>query len=84
MKVNISARGEYQLRHLLNMLAWMEWCGNVGHSSAFTVFFDGDGAAKIKLEFEDENTQKKYDELRKSMKDVEVKSNGYDCSFVID
>lgn len=83
MKVELLANSQYQLNKLLQMLAWMEWCGNVGHSSAFKVFFDGDGAAKIKLQFEDEEQQRLYDDLRQSMKNVEVKK-GYDCDFVFD
>lgn len=84
MKVDINAKSEYQFNNLLKMLAWMEWCGNVGHSSAFTVFFDGDGSARIKLSFEDNEIQERYDEYRKSMRNVKVKSKGYDCNFYID
>ena len=58
-----------QEHNFLKMLAWMEWCGNIGHSTSFRVIFDGDGTAKIHCNFEDEELQDKYNVIRKEIRD---------------
>lgn len=70
MKLDVNFSKERMSNEFINVLAWMEWCSNVGHSSTFTVNIDGDGAAAMKVNFEDEELQNKYNELRHSMKDI--------------
>lgn len=69
MDVKIQMRNSYQEKTLMKMLAWMEWCGNIGHGSSFQVIFDGDGTAKIRCNFEDEELQDKYNAIRKEIRD---------------
>lgn len=47
MKIDIEMPKERQMRELLRMLAWMEFCGDIGHCTSFRVIFDGDGTAKL-------------------------------------
>lgn len=56
-----------QANTFVNMLAWMEMCGNIGHSSSFVVHLDGDGAARPKFLFDTAEMQKRYEELRHEM-----------------
>lgn len=65
MKIEIKGKGEVQ--GLVQMLAWIELLGNVGHSADFKVFCDGDGKSRWIFKFEDEETQLKYDQIRKEM-----------------
>jgi hypothetical protein len=65
MKIEIQGNG--QTKHLVNMLAWIELLGNVGHSASFKVFADGDGATRWKFKFENEEEQKMFDNLRKEL-----------------
>ena len=51
----------------LNMLAWMELCGNVGHCTDFQVRLGGDGSARPKFKFDSEEMQKSFDDLRTDM-----------------
>ena len=44
MKIEIKGKG--QTKHLINMLAWIELLGSVGHSASFKVYADGDGATR--------------------------------------
>lgn len=55
-------------RHMdefIRMMAWMELCGNIGHSSHFVVTVDGDGDARPNFIFETDGMQEKYDKTRK-------------------
>lgn len=69
MDLKIYMRNSYQEETLMRMLAWMEWCGNIGHSTSFRVIFDGDGTAKIHCNFETEEQQNKYNSIRKEIRD---------------
>lgn len=51
----------------LRMLAWMEICGNVGHSIDFRVNYDGDGLAHLIFDFEDESTAESYKMIKERM-----------------
>lgn len=51
---------------MFEMLAWMELCSSIGHTTTFIVGVDGDGRTDLKFKF-DEETQKVYDELRGNM-----------------
>lgn len=54
----------------LKLLAWLEWCGNVGHSCMpVKVSIDGDGNGRIALKFKDKKNQKEYDNIRKKITD---------------
>ena len=68
MDIKISMMNSYQEETLMKMLAWMEFCGNIGHSVGFRVIFDGDGTAKIHSDFETEELQKKYSESRREIR----------------
>lgn len=67
MKINIRAFTSEQLNTMANMIAWMEVCGNIGHSSTFTVKVDGDGNGKIKAVYDNEQNQQEYDFLKHKM-----------------
>lgn len=69
MKLDLYMYNAAQEEKLLKMLAWMEWCGNIGHSTSFRVIFDGDGTAKIHCNFENEELQNKYNAIRKEIRD---------------
>ena len=65
MKIEICGNGQEE--HLINMLAWIELLGNVGHSASFKVYADGDGSTRWTFKFEDEKQQEEFDELRKKL-----------------
>lgn len=50
---------------MLKMLAWMETLGGVGHSSSFKVYVDGDGSSRWRFKFQDRETQRRFEELKK-------------------
>lgn len=75
MNVNIYMRNSFQEETLMRMLAWMEFCGNVGHYTEFVVGFDGDGDAIIHCDFETEELQRKYSAIRKEIRDNYNKGN---------
>ena len=56
-----------QANTFVTLMAWMELCGNIGHSSDFVVHLDGDGAARPKFLFDTAAIQKRYEELRHDM-----------------
>jgi hypothetical protein len=39
-----------QLDKLEEFLAWIQYCGNVGHSGTAELSVDGDGAARLKID----------------------------------
>lgn len=89
LKFEVSFPHERQMNKFINMLAWMELCGNVGHCTDFMVRLDGDGSARPKIKFETEELQKEYDELRKSFLNDEYKRipmypDDVDIHFCID
>lgn len=65
MKIEICGNGN--IKHLFNMLAWIELLGNVGHSASFNVYADGDGNTRWKFKFENKETQEAFDKLRKEL-----------------
>lgn len=70
MNIKIHMRNSYQEENLMRMFAWMELCGNVGHSTNFNVIFDGDGTAKINCNFETKELQEKYNQIKKEVIDI--------------
>ena len=59
--VKIYLGGSGRVNGLLKMLAWIEFCGQIGHSpEAFKVFADGDGCTQWKFDFEDRLLCKQY------------------------
>lgn len=54
---------EQHLNTLINMFAWMEVCGSIGHYTDFRVNYDGDGRARMVFGFGID--QEKYEELKK-------------------
>lgn len=51
----------------LKMLAWMEVCSHIGHSTGFNVWVDGDGSADLKFEPMDPDVKKAYNDLKKEI-----------------
>lgn len=66
---------EESLNQFVNMLAWMEFCGAIGHCTTFAVRMDGDGAVRPKFIFDSPEFQKSYEELRHGMTDTYRKVN---------
>lgn len=77
-----------QMDMFVNMLAWMEYCGNVGHCTDFLVRLDGDGSARPKFVFENEKTQESFNDLKRDAKKIFHKTPMYkddiDLHFSID
>lgn len=48
-----------QLRTFMKLLRAMQWCGSVGHSTAFNVGVDGDGRFSMDVEVIDKNGESK-------------------------
>lgn len=51
----------------LKMLAWMEICSQIGHSTSFNVWVDGDGMADFKFEPIDPDVKKAYAALKEEI-----------------
>ena len=62
------------LNTFINMLAWMELCGNIGHRTKFIVDLDGDGTARPKFSFDTDDMQKQYKKLRQEICDEYCKN----------
>lgn len=78
--IKIKGTGNYA--QLIKMLAYIEWCGNVGHSpKALKVFIDGDGSTRFKFTFEDEQMQKLYI-YHKDLLGKQFNKNGKDLEFI--
>lgn len=69
MDIKIQMGTSIQEETFMKMLAWMEFCGNIGHCTSFRVIFDGDGTAKMHCNFETEELQEKYSAIRKEIRD---------------
>lgn len=65
MIVKIKGRGNEV--SLIRMLAWIELCGNIGHSADLKVMIDRDGITQFKFEFQDKEMQKAYEECKKNL-----------------
>lgn len=70
INIEVSFEEKRQMKEFVRMLAWMEYCGNVGHCTSFLVGLDGDGNARPKFKFENEEMQKKYEDIRRNMNSV--------------
>lgn len=60
----------WQEEKLMRMFAWMELCGDFGHTINFAVIFHGDGTAQMHCNFETEELREKYNQIKKEMLDV--------------
>lgn len=72
---NIKATmNERWVEDFCSMLNWMQYCGNVGHSSVVGFYSDGDGDFRPKFEIdrEYELTNGYRKELKKEFPDLEV------------
>lgn len=63
---------ERQMKTLIRMLAWMEICGSIGHTTSFFVNYDGDGPARLTFDFGD--YQEEYDDFKESLFEVYKKT----------
>ena len=61
LSIDVYFPQERHMNQFLNILAWMELCGNV------QVRLDGDGSARPKFKFDSEEMQKSFDDLRTDM-----------------
>jgi hypothetical protein len=83
MDLHIKTFNKSQMNEILKLLAWMELCGNIGHCSDFTVRFDGDGQANLKVSFDNEAIQNSYDEMRRKLL-RQYDENGKETKFIIE
>ena len=70
INIEVNFKEKRQMKEFMRMLAWMEYCGNIGHCTDFLVILDGDGSARPKFKFEDEDVQKQFDDLRNNMNNI--------------
>lgn len=84
LKFEVKFPNDNQMNEFIKMLAWMDLCGNVGHCTDFLVTLDGDGSARLNFNFESEELQKKYDELRQTLLEDEYKHKHKPISGFID
>lgn len=93
LNITVSFPKEYQMKKFIFMLAWMELCGNAGHCTDFIVMMDGDGNARPKFVFENEELQEYFNSIRQQLAMTEfktypnIKMDGgerFDTSFCID
>lgn len=68
MTVNITSTNdkEQHIEELMRMLAWMEYCGNIGHYVDFRVNYDGDGIAHLRFNFLG-SYQRKYEQIKNEL-----------------
>lgn len=70
LNIEVTFKEKRQMKEFMKMLAWMEYCGGIGHCTDFFVRLDGDGSARPKFKFEDTKVQEEYKELRDSMNNI--------------
>lgn len=70
LNIEVYFNEDRQMVEFIKMLAWMEYCGNIGHCTDFFVRLDGDGSGRPKFKFENQELQESYEELRRSMRDI--------------
>lgn len=64
MELKIEGKGK--ILGLIKMLAYIEWCGNVGHTpKALKVYIDGDGDTRFNFKFKNEDNQQIYEDYKK-------------------
>ena len=63
INVKIASHSMGNLNVLMNIFAWIEYLGKIGHSASFKVSVDGDGAGRVRFEFDDKNIQATYDKI---------------------
>lgn len=79
MNIEICMAKPCQEKNLMKMFAWMEICGDIGHSTNFDVIFDGDGSAKIKCNFETKEFREEYNKIKKEI--LNIYNNGKDPKY---
>lgn len=93
INITVSFPKEYQMKKFISMLAWMELGGNVGHCTDFIVVMDGDGNARPKFLFENEELQEQFNSIRQELARTKLKTypnvkieggERFDTSFCID
>ena len=90
--ITINFEKEYQLKRFIDILAWMELCGDTGHCTDFLVVMDGDGTARPKFVIEDRDLHARFIETRKKFIQGEFKTypnyrcdaKKHDIAFCID
>ena len=82
MSEEIQVSGSGNLKELIKMLAYIELCGNIGHTPKYLkVYIDGDGNTRFNFKFKNENTQMYYDKCKKMLLN-KFNKNGKDLEFV--
>lgn len=74
LNITVSFPKEYQMKKFISILAWIELCGNVGHCTDFIVAMDGDGNARPKFVFENEELQEYFNSIRQQLAMTELKT----------
>jgi hypothetical protein len=85
MVVNIRSKKELenQYEEFMRMCAWMELCGNIGHSVDFRVYYDGDGRAHLNFSFMGSD-QSKYERIKKELLEAYNKQHSEPKEFMFD
>lgn len=65
--LTLTIGGTGKTQHFMEMLAWIELLGKVGHSTSFKVYIDGDGSSRWQFQFEDKEEQKKFMEIQREL-----------------
>lgn len=52
---------------MLRLMAWIEICGSIGHSSEFTVNVDGDGRGRVKFDFPTLEEKSNYNRIKNEL-----------------
>lgn len=73
----------YQLKTIEAIFSYIEYLGNIGHSTSFTVYVDGDGNARLQISDENGkdilNVNDNKDYIKSKMnEDHDIKSFGFD------
>lgn len=80
--IEIEINGTGNKRELLKMLAYIEFCGNIGHTPKYLkVYIDGDGATRFNFKFKNENMQMYYDGWKRIIAN-EWNESGKDLEYV--
>ena len=80
--VQLSINGTSSYKQFLKLLAYIEWCGNVGHTpKALKLYIDGDGTTRLRFNFKDYKINKEYENIRKQI-NADFNENGKDMQSI--
>lgn len=80
--IELEINGKGNKVQLIKMLAYIEFCGNIGHTPKYLkVYIDGDGNTRFKFKFKDKNIQMYYDGWKRIIAN-EWNESGKDLDYV--